>query len=227
MQSRRRLQETPERANPVILVHCWESPAGANVRMLIVTHLCVYSTIHEHATQALPNETGGFLLGRVGFDEGRATWLVEIDECMPVEPAEQDPVSFSFTWRDVDRVRSHRAETEKALVGWYHTHPGMGIFLSDTDLEKSHRRLFAEPFQIALVYDPTRGRAGYFFWEGVQQIDASEAAWREFQISPDSAEPLFPPDSDTTSMPPGDDPEPQAGRAPERGREVDDRSSRW
>ena len=64
-----------------------------------------------------------------------------------------------------------------------HTHPDLGIFLSETDLEKSHRVLFGEPFQLALVYDPVRGVAGYFFWEGRQIIDASQAPWREFQIT--------------------------------------------
>jgi hypothetical protein len=108
---------------------------------------------------------------------------VEIDEALPVEPLSQDPVHFSFTWRDVDRVRNHRESQRKALIGWYHTHPDLGIFLSETDLEKTHRVLFGEPFQLALVYDPVRRRAGYFIWEGPQIIDASQAAWREFEIA--------------------------------------------
>ena len=110
---------------------------------------------------------------------------------MPVEPESQNPVHFTFTWRDVDRVRSYREEHNKALIGWYHTHPDIGIFLSETDLERTHRVLFSEPFQVALVYDPVRGCAGYFFWEGAQKIDAAPAAWREFEIAvePEPEEP--------------------------------------
>jgi proteasome lid subunit RPN8/RPN11 len=181
--ARRHLQETSERPNPVAAVHSWRSPADSAVELILVTHLTVYSDIHEHAISALPNETGGFLLGRVGLDAERGSWHVEVDECMPVNPVEQTPAHFSFTWRDVDRVRNYREQQGKALIGWYHTHPDLGIFLSDTDLEKSHRVLFAEPFQVALVYDPVRGRAGYFFWEGRQMIDPSQAPWREFQIT--------------------------------------------
>jgi proteasome lid subunit RPN8/RPN11 len=179
---KRRLQERIERANPVADVHFWESPPGAEVRLHLITHLEVYSAIHEHAMSALPNETGGFLLGRVALDSRRRVWLVEVEEYVPVEPLSQDPVHFSFTWRDVDRVRSQRAVADKALVGWCHTHPGLGIFLSETDLEKTHRVLFGEPFQIALVFDPVGRRAGYFFWEGAQTIDATQAPWREFEI---------------------------------------------
>jgi proteasome lid subunit RPN8/RPN11 len=180
---KRRLQESAERPNPVAPVHFWQSPAGAGVDIFLITHLDAYSAIHEHAVSSLPNETGGFLLGHVAFDERRGSWHIEVDETVPVDPLSQDPVHFSFTWRDVDRVRCHRESQRKALLGWYHTHPGLGIFLSETDLEKTHRMLFAEPFQLALVYDPVRGRAGYFFWEGPQIIDASQAVWREFEIA--------------------------------------------
>jgi hypothetical protein len=62
---KRRLQESAERANPVAPVHFWQSPAGAGVDIFLITHLDVYSAIHEHAVSSLPNETGGFLLGRV------------------------------------------------------------------------------------------------------------------------------------------------------------------
>ena len=113
----------------------------------------------------------------------RQSWHVEIDEALAVDPLTQDPGHFTFTWRDVDRVRNYRESQGKALIGWYHTHPDFGVFLSETDLSKTHRILFAEPFQVALVYDPVRGRAGYFFWEGPQVIDASRAAWREFEIA--------------------------------------------
>jgi proteasome lid subunit RPN8/RPN11 len=182
---KRRLIQDAERVNPVMPVHIWRSPAGAAVDMLIVTHLSAYSCIHGHAAESLPNETGGFLVGRVAYDDRDGCWHIEIEEAIAVSPETQDPVHFTFTWRDVDRVRTYREERGKALVGWYHTHPDLGIFLSDTDLERTHRVLFSEPFQVALVYDPVRGRAGYFFWEGAQAIDASEAGWREFEIAVD------------------------------------------
>jgi len=187
--AKRRLEETAERPNPVSTIHFWQSPAGASVDIFLIAHLDVYSAMHEHAASSLPNETGGFLLGYVAFDPRRGSWHIEVDEMVPVEPLSQDPVHFSFSWRDGDRVRTYRESQRKALVGWYHTHPDLGVFLSETDLEKTHRVLFGEPFQLALVYDPVRLRAGYFFWEGPQTIDASQAEWREFEIAvgPESA----------------------------------------
>jgi proteasome lid subunit RPN8/RPN11 len=193
--AKRRLIHEAERVNPIVPVHIWRSPAGSSVDMLIVAHLSAYSAIHEHSFASLPNETGGFLIGRVAFDGREQCWHLEIEQAVPVEPVTQNPMHFTFTWRDVDRIRSYREEHGKALLGWYHTHPDLPVFLSETDLERTHRVLFSEPFQIALVYDPVRSRAGYFFWEGAQKIDASQAPWREFEIavSPD-AEPVEPAD---------------------------------
>ena len=163
-------------------VHLWRSPSHGRDEVQIVAHLEVYAAMHEHSMAALPNETGGFLLGRVAWDIRSRCWLVEIDEAVPVQPSSQEPTHFSFTYKDVDMVRTHREHTGKALLGWFHTHPDVGVFLSETDLEKTHRILFSEPFQIALVYDPVCGRAGYFCWDGPQSIDPSPAAWREFEI---------------------------------------------
>ena len=206
MESKRRLSESGERANPVTVVHAWHTPADAESAITLLTHLDLYAEIHEHASEALPNETGGFLLGRVAFDAARSAWHVEIDEMLPVQPVEQNPVHFSFTWRDVNRARDRRETAGKALVGWYHTHPGLGVFLSETDLDKTHRVLFNEPFQVALVYDPVRCRGGYFFWEAPQVIDASQAPWREFEIAISPAAPPSPGESpvaneDTDSVP--------------------------
>jgi len=166
----------------VAQIHVWRTPGGVGTDLVVVTLLDVYAQIHSHSMRALPAETGGFLLGTAGYDAASATWHLHIDEAVPIEPVENTPVHFAFSWREVDNVRRRREEQGKALLGWYHTHPDMGIFLSDTDLDRTHRILFSEPFQVALVYDPVRQRAGYFFWEGTQSIDASPALWREFTL---------------------------------------------
>src|SRR6185295_3687737 len=122
--------------------------------------------ICQQAHDALPNETGGFLLGQVGRDIARQRWHLYIEYAEPVVPLEADPTHFTFTWRDVERVRTLRGKTGKALIGWYHTHPDLGVFLSRTDVEKTHNSLFNDEFQIALVFDPIRGTAAYFCRDG-------------------------------------------------------------
>ncbi|VVB70571.1 JAB1/Mov34/MPN/PAD-1 ubiquitin protease [uncultured archaeon] len=41
----------------------------------------------------------------------------------------------------------------KFIVGWAHSHPSYGSFLSNTDIQ-THNDLFPEDYQVALVIDP-------------------------------------------------------------------------
>jgi proteasome lid subunit RPN8/RPN11 len=51
---------------------------------------------------------------------------------------------------------------ELEIVGWYHTHPGLGIFLSEQDLFVAGH-FFPAPYQLSLVIDPIRSLAGAFY----------------------------------------------------------------
>src|SRR6185437_9021328 len=52
---------------------------------------------------------------------------------------------------------------EKRIVGWYHSHPGFGVFLSDHDTF-IHRNFFSSRDQVAWVYDPHSDEEGCFGW---------------------------------------------------------------
>jgi len=50
------------------------------------------------------------------------------------------------------------------IVGWFHTHLGLGCFLSETDLH-TQERYFRLPHQFALVFDPLRKEAAAYTFE--------------------------------------------------------------
>ena len=61
-----------------------------------------------------------------------------------------------------------RQSAGKLVLGWYHTHPGYGVFLSGYDLF-IHRNFYARDYHTAIVIDPyaeapTRD-VGVFVWE--------------------------------------------------------------
>src|SRR5688572_3215139 len=118
------IENSSQSANPIIRVHAWKAPINDGACAInLFTHHSVYEAILEQAEAALPNETGGFLLGHAGFDPDCDSWYNWIDEAVPINAVESNPVHFSFTWRDVDEVRNHRERERKSLIGWYHTHP--------------------------------------------------------------------------------------------------------
>jgi proteasome lid subunit RPN8/RPN11 len=70
------------------------------------------------------------------------------------------------TWNDIN-TRRKEEHPDKKIVGWFHTHPGHGIFLSRYDLF-IHQNFFPGKDQIAVVFDPLRTRYGFFVWEADQ-----------------------------------------------------------
>ena len=73
--------------------------------------------------------------------------------------------SFTYThdsWEEITRERD-RLFPDLDIVGWYHTHPSFGIFLSHHDLF-IHQHFFAQPLQVAYVVDPIQQTRGFFQW---------------------------------------------------------------
>lgn len=68
-----------------------------------------------------------------------------------------------------------RGKIDGRIVGWYHSHPGYGIFMSETDLATHSKLLQFSPFVIALVVDPEINQFGAWALEpGVGVIQVSD-----------------------------------------------------
>lgn len=123
----------------------------------------VMRAIEAHGQQDLSSELGGILLGSAACSaEGT---LVSIEAAIPAARTAASRASMTFThdtWADINR-RKDRDYPDKRIVGWYHTHPGFGLFLSEHDLF-IHRSFFNQPWQVALVVDPRAGSSGFFVW---------------------------------------------------------------
>lgn len=58
-----------------------------------------------------------------------------------------------------------KGKLDGRIVGWYHSHPGYGIFMSDTDLNTQSKLLQFSPFVVALVVDPEINEFGIWALE--------------------------------------------------------------
>lgn len=102
-------------------------------------------------------EAGGLLagLGKRG--------LVVVHAALPAEGAEGGPGHLTFTpeaWRTMaDRLEEQFPEW--VAVGWYHSHPGLGVTPSGKDVFL-HTRFFPEEWQVALIVDPRSGEAALY-----------------------------------------------------------------
>lgn len=118
----------------------------------ITTYPCLKQFI-AHGQRHKDQEIGGVLLGEIWrCPSGRIT---EMREALPAVRTEASlgHVTFSHeTWGDIYNYLEHTAPGLK-MVGWYHTHPGFGVFFSEQD-RFIQRHFFAGTGQLGLVADP-------------------------------------------------------------------------
>ncbi|HEX8103658.1 MAG TPA: Mov34/MPN/PAD-1 family protein [Solirubrobacteraceae bacterium] len=132
----------------------------------------VREAIYDHVFASPDAEVGGFLLGWVGEDA-----RLRIAESRPAASARRTATSVTFTQEDWADVLAHIETLDRPhrIVGWYHSHPGYGIFLSSFDLF-IHQNFFASAGQVAHVVDPIAGREGLFGWSGGEVVKFVENA---------------------------------------------------
>jgi proteasome lid subunit RPN8/RPN11 len=120
--------------------------------------------MEEHALSDDTVELGGVMLGgQYEDDQGRA--FVVVTDCLRAKHYESTRGSFKFThdtWSEITRQRDEYPE-DTVMVGWYHTHPDWGVFLSGMDLFICNN-FFNKPLDLALVIDPCRDDRGWFQW---------------------------------------------------------------
>lgn len=118
------------------------------------------------ACSDMVNELGGVLVGKVGKASRRM--FVEIKNFIPASKGISRRASFEFTneaQQEIHETMQKRFPDER-ILGWFHTHPGYGIFLSSAD-QFIDQNYFNEPFHIAIVIDPTKPEIefGVFVWD--------------------------------------------------------------
>jgi proteasome lid subunit RPN8/RPN11 len=124
----------------------------------------------QHAGQHLSYEVGGIVMGRVSYMRAARQWLVEVTDTFQAEHTVNRGASITFTidtWSAANRrIDQEYASRGQRMVGWYHTHPGFGIFLSAGYDLFIHENFFTQPWHVALVIDPRSDTWGFFTWEG-------------------------------------------------------------
>ncbi len=121
----------------------------------------VINEIREHGRTSMHAEVCGVLVGTLCWDGG--PYLL-IDGRIEGKHASHQSGSVTFTSETWDYIHEELAAKypDKRIVGWYHTHPGFGIFLSNMDAF-IHENFFSFPWEPAYVFDPQAETEGFFF----------------------------------------------------------------
>lgn len=130
----------------------------------IFVDLDVIREMEEHAQSDIRVELGGVLLGGQFCDEDGQPFLI-VSDSLRARHYESTKGSFKFThdtWEQITRERE-QFPPELQMVGWYHTHPDWGVFLSGLDMFICEN-FFNKPLDVAFVIDPCQRDRGFFQW---------------------------------------------------------------
>ncbi|MEZ4883384.1 MAG: hypothetical protein R3E32_01515 [Chitinophagales bacterium] len=143
----------------------------------------------DNETGVIP-EIGGFLLGYYELIPNMDTYRVSLEKFVPVTPERNGLYQIKFgtkAWQEYDMATQRYADLN--LIGWFHTHPGHGLFLSTPDIS-IHEGFFKEPYQFAMEQDPNTEEIDTAFFTRKQngslnnttsELDQNWFKWTDFQ----------------------------------------------
>lgn len=132
-----------------------------------------FRAINTHANSDLDNEVGGWLAGRWCRDVDTKAEFVVVEALLPAQQVRSGSTFLTFTHDSQVAMLAALEEryAKKGIVGWYHTHPRMGLFLSGYDVWL-HEHFFPYPWQVALVLEPHGHIGGFFVRNKNEELDS-------------------------------------------------------
>lgn len=129
--------------------HIYDVYIPVNVLKLIYAH---FSKEAENRREAL-----GLLLGQVRTYENKI--YTYVTGYITAENSATS-VHVSFNKDAFSKLACQYSKTNRVIVGWAHSHPTFGCFLSSTDIQ-TQKDLFNQEFNVAMVVDPNRRENGF------------------------------------------------------------------
>lgn len=144
----------------------WRSPVEVDNQQMAVSVFVsprAYVRVCAHAGSDLENEVGGWLIGKWRIDKNTGEEFIVVEAILPAHHTRHGGAFLTFTQDSQVTLYDELTEhfPEKDLVGWYHSHPRLGVFLSDYDTWL-HLNFFPEHYQVALVIEPHSATGGFF-----------------------------------------------------------------
>lgn len=126
----------------------------------------------EHLRSNKKVEQGGILFGNAYQDPFSGELYIEITAAIPALATIGTSAHLDFTpdsWMGImDYARAEHPQEN--IVGWYHSHPNIGVFMSGTDMN-TQRAFFHHPWSLSIVCDPVKKQIGFFLGEKAVQVE--------------------------------------------------------
>lgn len=133
----------------------------------------ILDDIMDYSKGDMDHERGGFLLG--SMEETETSYNIFITDIITAKYTVNNTASLTFTYESWNEAYREIEENYKGkkMLGWFHSHPGYGVFLSGMDMFIENN-FFNLPYQVAYVADPHTEEIGLFCWESPGKIRKTE-----------------------------------------------------
>lgn len=167
-----------ERQRPAETGRLGTPHADAQATPWIAVRNSVLADVRSHVG-ARAVEQGGLLLGSAhgsdSCDAGAPTHIVVV-EAVAAPGGEASAIALRMdtdVWRRaaarLDALRG--ADSAIRVIGWYHSHPGLGAFFSATD-RRTQRAFFAHAYSLGWVVDPVADDHAFFLGRDALPVTA-------------------------------------------------------
>lgn len=144
-----------------------------------------YEKLRAHLAGDTTVELGGLLVGEAFYAPALDAYLLVVRDSLAAGGGVETATSFEYTaetWKQMT-PQLQQLPPNWTVVGSYHSHPGLGVFLSTTDIN-TQVDVFSQDWQIALVVDPIADKIGFF----IGQKGVPCPAWSLVDLSPAESE---------------------------------------
>ena len=141
-------------------------------------------------------ELGGLLIGRAWRGDDGAVTHVAILRAVPAQESDGTGVSLRMGTSVWQQAQAALDDGDR-IIGWYHSHPGLTAFFSDTD-RRTQAAFFAHDYSVGWVIDPLLNDEALFIGANSKPIPRAEPIARAEPISGD--EPIA--GTEATAAPP-------------------------
>ena len=138
-------------------------------RIVIASDCFAAMLTHLAASRA---ELGGLLVGQAfaGLNSNPAPQIIAVNRSVESQAFDSTGVSLRMEAAVWDLARPLLGPGA-AIVGWYHSHPDLGAFFSDTD-RTTQKSFFRQAFSLGIVIDPVRKELKAYLGPECVQIPA-------------------------------------------------------
>jgi proteasome lid subunit RPN8/RPN11 len=143
--------------------HIYLNGSRNNSELVVLISFQAFEAMQEYLQHDVLREHGGVFIGEPFLDQESGRPVILIHAAIPAMESSGSGSHLEFTpeaWEYIAGILTD-SFPDMVVVGWFHSHPGLGVFFSETD-RSTQMAFFSNDWSVAAVLDPIQDRIAWF-----------------------------------------------------------------